>query len=80
MSAPVPEGVVDLLLWRDACAVLARHLPYPADPSPYPTARTCSMCGQPWPCTARETAQRGQVEAMRPWPRNSALEAAPWRR
>ncbi len=52
-----PGDVVDHLLWRNAQAILRRHVVHPDG--------TCQWCGHHAPCSARQLAERAQAVAVR---------------
>jgi hypothetical protein len=61
----VPREVTDILLWRAAQAVLARH--WPADPARRPGASpTCAQCRVLWPCRAYSFAREAEDLARGP--------------
>src|SRR5437773_277602 len=57
--AEAPPDVVDRLLWRSACLVLARHQAG-AD-------GRCVQCGQSHPCAPYQIAQHADVASRKGW-------------
>jgi hypothetical protein len=47
----IPFDVTDPRLWRDAQAVIRRHIR-----DGFPNERLCAFCHTPWPCQPRRWA------------------------
>jgi hypothetical protein len=61
----IPREVTDVLLWRAAQAVLARHWPNDAARRPG-TSPTCRQCRVLWPCRAYSFAREAEDLARGP--------------